>query len=102
MTGEGQLVNLMHARYVDGLRDMVLMLPDKDVNELIEIANKLSTINVHNYGKKWGKVPEPQKILATDAGRVVIVEKKVDNFFAEQSPGNRFTEPIKPPDNSQK
>jgi len=73
MTGEGQLINLMHARYVDALRDFVLMLPDKDVQDLLKIANQLSTINVDNYGKTWGKRPEPQKVLRIENGRVVIV-----------------------------
>mgnify|MGYP006943063312 CR=1 FL=1 len=68
MTGkikEEQLINLMHCRYVDGLRDMVTFLDGnlEEREKLVEIANKLSTSNVDNYRIKWGREPFPQMVL---------------------------------------
>lgn len=75
--GEAQLVNLMHCRYMDALRDMVSMLgahPDH-----IEIANKLSTINVEYYQTKWEQRPNPQKILKLDTdGNILCTDKYMD------------------------
>lgn len=65
MKGEGQLINLMHCRYVDALRDMVTMIGGsiEDTKKNIEIANKLSTMNVNKYCIDWGRKPKPQRLL---------------------------------------
>lgn len=77
---EGQLINLMHCRYVDGLRDLCTMW-DADLEtmkKMVEMANKLSTLNVDKYGKEWGKHPSPQKILEISPdGHILCTEKYV-------------------------
>jgi hypothetical protein len=77
MKGEGQLINLMHCRYTDALRDLVTMIggDTETIKKHVEIANKLSTMNVDKYCIDWGQKPNPQKIIVLEPdGNILSTE----------------------------
>lgn len=81
MKGEAQLINLMHCRYFEGLRDMVIMIggDEETIKRNVRLANKLSRLNVDNYQKDWGKRPSPMKKLSfSDLGNIETTQETTE------------------------